>query len=79
MPQQKEPKTGTQTLGTGSRGWTTDDQKKYLEERIPQYLATKIAKTTDDFWAQIFIEWLQKWSLPPLTPKEIVANLTDAE
>lgn len=66
-------------IGSGSKGWTTEDQKMYLENKIPSFLAAKKARTKGVFFSALYLEWAQKWTLPPPTPRDIEQNLTDVD
>lgn len=79
MARQKKARITTSALATGSRGWTTDEQKKYLQDNIPQYLAAKVVKTTEDFWAAVLVEWINRWGLPALTLDETEQGITDED
>jgi hypothetical protein len=58
----KEPKK------KGRRGWTTDDQDKFLSSHIPSYLSAQTSKTSSDFWPPLWEQYFEQW--PVLSPPD---------
>ena len=49
--------------------WRSDDQKSFIDERIPSYIqhiASGTVKT--GFWPSFLDEWFKAWPVPELTP-----------
>ena len=52
--------------------WTTNGQKEWLESRKTEYLAANINKTAaKEFFPTVFMEFREKWPVPPVTQEEI--------
>lgn len=57
---------------TKRRGWTTDDQFKYLNDLLPSFKTAQVSNTTHEMWAPIENQWFTQWPLPVLTEAESV-------
>lgn len=55
-----------------ANGWTTEEQKKWLEDRKPAHTAarTKGSNTLAEFWKNTYEGWLTLWPLEDPTEKE---------
>ena len=68
----------------GAKAWTTLEQKTWLTERMPDYVASRSSdsKTNFCFWPPIFEAWFAIWLIRCLVaapPKNVVAELVDGK
>ena len=60
----------------GKRGWTTPDQRQWLEARIPEFVQVQKDKTTSSiFFLNVHQAWQQQWP----TQSPTAAELQDAK
>lgn len=59
-------------LGDNITVWTTEEQKKWLEDRKPAHTAahTKGSNALAEFWKNMYEGWLTLWPLEDPTEKE---------
>ena len=67
----------------GAKAWTTPEQKAWLTERMPDYVASRSSDSKTDFWLPIFEAWFAIWPIPlpgsKALPKNVVAELVDGK
>lgn len=66
----------------GRRSWTTDDQDKWLKERLPSFIDAQSkkgagkSKELSDFWSGLFESWFSKWPEPTASNNPSTADTT---
>jgi hypothetical protein len=56
----------------GKRRWTTTDQRRWLEERIPAFVKAQDDKTTSSiFFPETHKAWQEEWPVESPTEQEI--------
>jgi hypothetical protein len=64
----------------GKRHWTTTDQQKWLEARIPAFVKAQDDKTTSTvFFPKTHKAWQNEWPTEPLTEQEVKDVKGDAQ
>jgi hypothetical protein len=61
MPRQK----GKPKEKPGPKGWTTPDERVYLNLTLPKFLEAQHKKTTSSFFQRAYLEWFEKFPLSP--------------
>jgi hypothetical protein len=51
--------------------WTTDDERKWLSDLIPEFLAAQENKTTSSFWPKVYQGYATEFPIAPPTADEI--------
>ena len=51
----------------GRKGWTTEEQFNWLQERIPLYLDSRAEGQLglNQFWIQLYDGWFECWPVEP--------------
>lgn len=52
------------TSATMGVSWQTDEQKQFINERVPLYSDHQAKSTTKDFWPEFHDKWFKRWPLP---------------
>lgn len=47
----------------GQKAWTTNEQKDWLTNRLPSYVASRASDSPSDFWAGVFEGWFENWPI----------------
>lgn len=55
------------------QSWTTEGERKWLTELIPEFLAAQENKTTTTFWPKVYQSYAQVFPIAPPTADEIKA------
>ena len=61
------------------RGWTSDEQFKYLNDLLMSFKAAQANNTTSKIWSPIENYWFGRWPLPSPTEDEVKQGLTEQE
>src|SRR5580704_3184859 len=63
----------------GQKAWTNEEQKQWLTDRLPAYLASRGGKSASDFWPDIFEGWFQEWPLGHPSVQDMESGLAEGE
>jgi hypothetical protein len=53
------------------QSWTTEGERKWLTELIPDFLAAQENKTTSSFWPRVYQGYAEEFPIGPPTADEI--------
>ena len=51
----------------GLKGWTNEEQKRWLTEKLPAYRTLRGSSHPGEFWPPVYEEWFEEW---PMTVDE---------